>query len=254
MPGDSENVKPRMPLTKKGKKRVGGPSDPPTATMTTDSPDGKLDTPRHLNTSDMTMRVTSSGNERFTDAEHTPTGSVKDDVPIFPNLRPPPSLTTFQSRAFTPTPGEPEKPLSLWERKKLKVPSSSAPASGWGSWGSSLVINTTNAATVEWPPSPQLPSVNPKISFTLNPGGSNGSGTDKKPGDTRDDAPEREGTEAESKEEMKEISTPAVDSDIEFDWLPTMKKKGQVPAGSCADSSSTGGGGGGKQIMRKGKK
>jgi hypothetical protein len=63
--GDSENVELRTPLTKKGKKRLGNLSDLSKATMANDSPgNAKLDTHKHLNTSDMATRVPASSEKR----------------------------------------------------------------------------------------------------------------------------------------------------------------------------------------------
>jgi len=59
---------------------------------------------------------------------------TKDEIPTTPKPRPAPSLSTVrqsQAPVLPPVPvkAEPEKPLSLWDRKKLKVASRSAAAS-----------------------------------------------------------------------------------------------------------------------------
>jgi len=79
-----------------------------------------------------------SGLETFTNATPELPGApkgIKDEAPATPKPWPVPSLTpASQSPVPTPTPLgppariEPEKPLSLWDRKKLKVPSPPVPA------------------------------------------------------------------------------------------------------------------------------
>lgn len=141
IPGGSENVEPRTPLVKKGNKRLGGLSDLSKATTPNDSPDhSKLDVSKHLNAGGIATGVsTSSESEGFTDTEHKPppAGSIKEEVPITPNLRPSPSLATPQAQVSTPTPAQ-QEPLSLWERKRLKAAALSVPASSSLSGGETL--------------------------------------------------------------------------------------------------------------------
>lgn len=106
----------------------------------------------------MSRRVSISlEDERFTDAEQIPSpgpahtalptpevlsnstsGFLKtlwcaeEEAPTTPKPWPAPSLTTAQPQVFTPAPTpanpKPEKPVSLWERKKRKAPTQPAPA------------------------------------------------------------------------------------------------------------------------------
>jgi len=148
-PGGAEEVELRTPLTKKGKKGINNLSKVATPTEPADL--GKLDILENLNMNNMSARVSvSSENERFTDAEQgtsresTPPGlapevvpealssitsellrapDIKVEVPTIPKPLPPPANP---AQALAP---EPEKPLPLWERKKLKTATQPAPAS-----------------------------------------------------------------------------------------------------------------------------
>ena len=163
-PGGVEELELRTPLTKKGKTGTNSISKAVPLTETTDV--GKLDMLEDLNMNDASARVSVSSrseNERWTDAEQGPSptepappalalgpgletlsgfapeflmapNEAKDEAPATPKPWPAPSLTPArQSPVPAPVPApakiEPEKPLSLWERKKLKVASPPAPAS-----------------------------------------------------------------------------------------------------------------------------
>ena len=103
------------------------------------SPDGAED----LNTSHVSARISVSSrseNERWMNGEQGPSTTGPTPPTLSPELgpetllKPAPSLTpAHRPQVPAPAPApvkiEPEKPLSLWERKKLKVASPPAPAS-----------------------------------------------------------------------------------------------------------------------------
>jgi hypothetical protein len=159
-PGGADKLELRTPLTKKGRKGKRGISSlsnlSKLVTPTEPAGVGKFDVLEDLNMNNMFARVSissGSGNERWTDAglgpsptEPTPPAlvpelgfeallnatpelletlkEVKDEAPTTPKPWPATSLTPAPAPAKT----EPEKPLSLWERKKLKA-TPPAPAS-----------------------------------------------------------------------------------------------------------------------------
>jgi hypothetical protein len=165
-PGGAEESELHIPLTKKGKgadslsnlSKVATPTEPPYV--------GKFDPLEDLNVNSVSARVSISSrleDERWTDAEQGPSPTeptpptfapglssetslsvipdllvapkeVEDEAPTTPKPWPAPSLpSSRQSQvpppAPVPTKTEPEKPLSLWERKKLEVASPPASAS-----------------------------------------------------------------------------------------------------------------------------
>ena len=151
-PGGAEEVELRTPLTKKGINDLSNPSK--VATPTKPVGLGRLDRLEDLNTSNISARVSISlENERFTDAEQGPsptqpthpslapettpevlssattellkTSKDFEGVPATIQPRPAPPLTPAPAPANT----EPERPLSLWERKKHKAATQPAPAS-----------------------------------------------------------------------------------------------------------------------------
>ncbi|KAF9642247.1 hypothetical protein BDM02DRAFT_2470886 [Thelephora ganbajun] len=164
-PGCAEEVELRTPLTKKGKKGIDSLSNLSKVATPTEAADlGKLDILEDPGLNNASARVSISlENERFLDAEQEPSPTkptrlvlapevppealsstaseslkaskdVKDDVPTTPKHWPaPPLTTTHQPQIPTPAPApaktEPEKPLSLWERKKLNAATPPAPAS-----------------------------------------------------------------------------------------------------------------------------
>jgi len=108
-PGGTEEVKLHPPLTKG--KNVDGPFN---SNISTPEPAvaGGLDILEDLSMNNMSARISiSSENERFTDAEQGP------------------SPTEPTHPALVPAKTEPEKPLSLWDRKKLKTATPPAPVS-----------------------------------------------------------------------------------------------------------------------------
>ena len=179
--GAGEEVELRTPLTKKGKNGVNIPSDPSKVVPPSDTVDtGKLDILEDMGLTNVSARVSvSSENERFTDAEQGPSPpestqralapdflpetfsnftsellktpqDLEGAVPTTPKPRSTPSLAHANPKVSVPAPGkiEPEKPLSLWERKKLKTaaqPTSASnpfgaedttnPSSTWGDTG-----------------------------------------------------------------------------------------------------------------------
>jgi hypothetical protein len=166
-PGGAEELELRTPLTKKKGKGADSLSNlPKVATATEPANVGKLDPLEDLNMNNVSARVSVSSrseNERWTDAEQGPSPTepnpptfapelsseaslsippellmapkeVKDEASTTPKPWPAPSLpSSRQSQVLPPAPAptkaEPEKPLSLWERKKLKMASPPAPAS-----------------------------------------------------------------------------------------------------------------------------
>jgi len=174
-PGSVEEAEPRIPATKKGKNRSGSPSNlykVATPTETVGKPD-VLEDPNMNNVFAGIPVSSRSENERWTDAEQGPSptelaaptllpdiGSgfetfanttsellgtpkgIKDETPATPKPWTTSSLTPArQSPTPTPTPPapptktEPEKPLSLWDRKKLKAASPPVPAPVYGLFG-----------------------------------------------------------------------------------------------------------------------
>ena len=162
--GVGEEVELRTPLTKRGKNGINAPSNLSREATPLEPIDaGKHDHFEEMGLNNMSSRVSiSSENERFTDAEEGPTTAepthptlapevvpesfsnstsellktpqgAKAEVPTAPNPWPAPSLTTTQLQPPNPAPlpaqTEPEKPLSLWDRKKLRT-STIPPASG----------------------------------------------------------------------------------------------------------------------------
>jgi hypothetical protein len=114
------------------------------------------------------------------------------------------------------------------------------------------LLNNINSAVAERSPSPESPSADPKISFTLGSGGSGSLRMDEKAEGSQDGAPGREGTKAEAEEKMEETATLAEEE--EFDWLPRTRK---VSVASFADDPSvpdTDQGGGPKKKKKKGRK
>jgi len=166
-PGGAE-VELRTPVTKQGKNPSRNPSNLPEVATPTETADaGKPGALKDLNTS-MSARISVSSrseNGRWTNAEQGPsptelaaptfspelgsdfesfTNTALSETPTTPIHWPAPSPTPArQSPVPTATPPappaktEPEKPLSLWDRKKLKVasPPAPAPASGLFSGG-----------------------------------------------------------------------------------------------------------------------
>ena len=161
LPDGAEELELRTPLTKKGKSINALSSLSKTVTLTETTDFGKLDMIEGLNTN-VSARISippRSENERWTDAEQgpspteptppalapgpgletlssfaseflTPPNEAKDEALATPKPWPAPSLTpASQSPLPAPAKIEPEKPLSLWERKKLKVANPPAPAS-----------------------------------------------------------------------------------------------------------------------------
>ena len=166
-PGGAEEVELRTPVMKKGKKSTGSPSNlSKVATPTEPADVGKHETLEELNMNNMSGRRSVSSrseNERWTDAEQgesptnpalpaalpdlglgafvdttmgllgTPKG-VKDAALATPKSWPAPSLTPARqspvpTSPIPPAKAESEKPLSLWERKKLNAnPPPPAPA------------------------------------------------------------------------------------------------------------------------------
>ena len=112
----------------------------------------------------------SSENERFTDAERgSSPPALAPEVPITPKPWPIPSTTPTQPQVSTPAPAprtiEPEKPLSLWDHKKLKAAVQPAPvpaqkSSGWGTWGEFFLRDVSSAVADSSPsPVPVLPKI-----------------------------------------------------------------------------------------------
>ena len=167
-PDCAEELELRTPLTKKGKKIDSLSVLFKTVPLTETTDVGKLDMIEGLNTNNVTARISIpswSENERWTDAGQRPSpteptppalalgpgletlsgfasGSLtapneaKDEAPATPKPWPAPSLTpASQSPLPAPAKTEPEKPLSLWERKKLKMASPPAPVSSLFSGG-----------------------------------------------------------------------------------------------------------------------
>ena len=171
-PGGAEELELRTPQTKKGKKGISNLSNLSKAATPTETVDaGKPDVLEDLGLGDVSARVSVSSrsdNERWADAEQglsptepTPPAlapepgpeaffstsellktpkDVKDETLTTPKPLPTVSLTPARQSPIptsSPTPAkiEPEKPLSLWERKKLKVTSPPAPASNLFSAG-----------------------------------------------------------------------------------------------------------------------
>ena len=164
-PGGGEEVELRTPLTKRGKKGTDSPSSrSKVATPTEAAGVGKLDALEDLNMGNVSARISVSSrseNERWTDAEQSPTQptpptlapevglenlldtatellgtpkGIRDEALATPKPWSSPSLTPArQSQVSTsppiPAKTEPEKQLSLWERKKLKGADQPAPAS-----------------------------------------------------------------------------------------------------------------------------
>ena len=201
----------------------------------------KVDILDDLSLGNMPARVSiASENERFTDAERespkhtlstlapevapeawqnttfglleTPKGA-KEQVPTTPKPWPAPSLVTTQPQVPTPVPApaksEPEKPLSLWERKKLKSTAQPTSASGLfdaddsatpsrndvRGWGGSLLNTIAKAAAdPHWEPFPEPAPVKPKTG---------------------------------------EAATPAESEEDEFDWANVGKKKKRQLAGAA---------------------
>ena len=147
-------------LTKEGKKRVDNPSNLSKVAKPIEPTDfGKLDILGDPNMDNMSARVPISVNEYFTNTEKesSPTESTppslvsktapevllgatlellkrpKEEIPTTPEPWPAPSLTPAQAQVpmYTPVPAktEPEKPLSLWDRKKFKTAIRPAPTS-----------------------------------------------------------------------------------------------------------------------------
>jgi hypothetical protein len=166
LPGGAEELELRTPLTKKGKGAVSLSNLSEVATPTEPPDVGKFDPLEDLNTNNVSTRVSVSSrseNERWTDAEQGPSPTeptpptfapglssetslsitpellvapkeVEGEAPTTPKPWPAPSLpSSRQSQvpppAPVPTEVEPKKPLSLWERKKLRVASPPASAS-----------------------------------------------------------------------------------------------------------------------------
>ena len=165
-PGGAGELELRTPLTKKGKGAVSLSNLSEVATPTEPPYVGKFDPLEDLNANSVSARVSISSrseNERWTDAEQGPSPTeptpptfapglssetslsitpellvapkeVEDEAPTTPKPRPAPSLPSpRQSQVSPPAPtltkAEPEKTLSLWERKKLEVASPPASAS-----------------------------------------------------------------------------------------------------------------------------
>ena len=170
-PGSSEEVELRPPVTKKGRDCDRSPSNLSNlATPTESASVGRPDALEDLNIVSRRISVSSrSESERWTDVEHGPSpteptpptlvpepgsgseafmsttpelpgmpSGVEDEVPPTSKHCPAPSPTPARqppvATATPPAPPanpEPEKPLSLWDRKKLRVASPPpAPASG----------------------------------------------------------------------------------------------------------------------------
>ena len=147
----------RTPVTKKGNKGIDTPSNHSKVAAPSETVDmGKSD--------NLSQRVSiSSENERFTDAEQTPSPPEPAHPALAPGHEPFPNSTSellktpqgakpascltpqISTPARTPVKTEPEKPLSLWERKKLRTQSISAsimfsddatnPSGTWGDAG-----------------------------------------------------------------------------------------------------------------------
>jgi hypothetical protein len=172
-PGGAEELELRTPLTKKGADSLSNLSKVDTVTGPADI--SKLDPPEDPNTI-VSARVSVSSrseNERWTDAEQGPSPTeptppilapglspetllsttpdllktskeVKDEAPTTPKPWPTPALpSSRQSQVPPPAPAktEPEKPLSLWERKRPKV--ASPPASASSLFGGGDGINSS---------------------------------------------------------------------------------------------------------------
>jgi hypothetical protein len=173
--GAGEEVELRTPLTKKGKNGLNTPPNLSKAATPSETVDmGGFDNLEHPGFKNRSARASiSSENERFTDAEQGPASpetvhpaltpevmpeafsnstsellktpqGVKEEVPTTPKPWPAPSLTSTQSQVSTPAHApaktEPEKPLSLWERKK---PKGVQPASASNLFGSDEATNSS---------------------------------------------------------------------------------------------------------------
>ena len=187
--GAAEEVELRTPVTK-GKGASKTPSNlSGVATPSETVAMGKVDSNTHEDPDfrNRSARVSiSSENERFTDAEQGPSPpqpthpvltpeampeapsnstsellntprAAKEEVPTTPKPWLPPSLTPGKPQVSTPVPStEPEKPLSLWERKRLKtgVPSNllsgdaTNPSGAWGDTGSGGSTETIAMPTI----------------------------------------------------------------------------------------------------------
>ena len=269
-----EDVELRTPLTKKSKRDFDFPSNFSKVAAPGETTDaGKVDIHHNLGLGSMSARVSiPSQNERFTDAErespeptyptmarevapeawkNTTPGlletpkDVKEELPTTPKPWPAPPLATAQLQVPTPAPApaksEPEKPLSLWERKKIKAQHASASTSGvWGDAGGS----GGNAETIAMP--------------TLTGNGDRQSiFTDTAHGQKRENQPSPHAQKsgwgwggsllneianavavpdrspspetAPVKPKIEEASTPAESEEDEFDWANVgKKKKGQL--------------------------
>ena len=179
--GGGDEVELRTPLAKKGKRgfdSLSKLSKAATPVETTDASKGDvLDDFGLRNVGQGNRSVTvsfSSENEHFTDGEQGPPSPEstnqtlapevapeaqqnstfgllempkgdKEEVPTTPKPWPAPSLAATQPQVPTPTPApaksEPEKPLSLWELKKLK--SATQPTSASGLFGAGDSANSS---------------------------------------------------------------------------------------------------------------
>ena len=166
MPGGPEELELRTPLTNNGKSIDSLFSLPKTIPLTKTTDVGKLDILEDLNTKNVSARISvssKSGGEHWADLQQGPSpiestppaltpkigagtllsitsellgaaNEVKDEARATPRSLPAPSLTpTHQSRVPVPIPvpakTEPERPLSLLERKRLEVANLPVPAS-----------------------------------------------------------------------------------------------------------------------------
>jgi hypothetical protein len=155
LPGEAGKVEVIAPLTKKGKKGIDDLFNLSKVAAPTEPADfGRLDTLEDLNMNMSARGSISSENDRFIDAEQgsspaepTHPGLIpeiapealpstsktpkdaKEDGPTTPKPWPALSLTSaHQVPTLTPAKPEPEKPLSLWERKKLGATTQPVPA------------------------------------------------------------------------------------------------------------------------------
>ena len=219
---------------------------------------GIVNAVKGINVNNISVKISvpsKSGNERWMDEEQAPSptelitsalaikpgpeapfnntpelfkspAEVEDNIPTTPVA----SLLTRQPQVPTPSPvparAGPEKPLSLWERKKLKVVSPPATAySTSGIWGDGFDAGRSAESIVM----PTITGNCPSISAD---------------------------TPRDQKGENQEETGSPVQED-EFDWAnTTKKKKGQVPnvpdPENMDDAPGGGGGGGGKRRKKKG--
>ena len=146
----------------------------------------------------------------------------------------PPTLSQVPTPVPAPTKMEPEKPLSLWERKKLKA--AAAPAPGSSVWGSGTIAM------------PNLPGTSKKITANTAPKLSESHLNASGPEDIPESAVEikhvpspggfgvfedssRDPLPIEEKEPAKEETATPAEED-EFDWAPRGKKNKKNKGGN----------------------